>query len=277
MRQVGMGTHLAPPRSPFEALPSDSIEMRWKKKIQRSLSNREYFWPPQWAKSRIEQLVKNSARGVTKANSVAIAGDVTVQVGGGDDSVAVGQSVMDFLDGYDYIEDVMGELKFPAEEIRSRRAFVKWLFWTVPRLSDQARMHCAEQFLLRYHTHRDWPAAAAQETMIWMEGVTLSNGSLRDRAQIIGNSAKSRSGSSSPKKRKRKGKSQSDKKEKSSSESRSKDPPKERVPGTCDSRTDKRFTCRFERDGGDGKGCKYKHSCPRCPGEDHPASKCGKM
>ena len=243
--------------------------------------NREYFWPPQWAKSRIQKLIMNSGRCVTKPNSVAIAGDVTVQVGGGDDSVAVGQSVMDFLDGYEYIEDVMSELHFPSEEIRSRKAFVKWLFWSMPRLTDQAKMFCAEQFLLRYHAHRDWMAAATSESVIWMEGVGLYNGSAKEKAHILGGGSRSQSSSSSTqRKRKRssEGKSSSDRKDKSpSSKSRDRDPPKARVSGTCDSRVDKRLSCRFERDGGDGKSCKYSHVCPRCPGEDHPATKCGKM
>ena len=77
-----------------------------------------------------------------------------------------------------------------------------------------------------------------------MEGVTLSDASLRDRAQIIGDSVNSRSDSSFPKKRKHKGKSQSesDKNDKSSSENKSRDPPKKHNPGACDSCTDKRFT-----------------------------------
>ena len=284
LRQAGLGTTLSSSRSPFETLHSDNIEARWKKNIQRRLVNREYFWPPQWAKTRIQKLIMNSGRCVTKPSSVAIAGDVTVQVGGGDDSVAVGQSVMDFLDGYEYIEEVMIELNFPSAEISSRKAFVKWLFWSMHRLTDQAKMFCAEQFLLRYHGHRDWMVAASSESVIWMEGVSLSNGSAKEKAAILGGNSRSQSGpSSAQKKRKRSGESRSssDKKDRSSNESKSRDrdrdPPKARISGTCDSRVDKRLSCRSERNGGDGKSCKYSHTCPRCPGEDHPASKCGKM
>ena len=131
-RQVGLtpGSLSSPRSSPFEPSSSDSIEMRWKKKLQRSLSLREYFWPPQWARVRLEKLTQNAARGITKPSTVNLAGDVTVQVGAGDDSVEVGASQMDFIDGFDYAVKIMTELNFSPSEIASRQEFVRWLFGT---------------------------------------------------------------------------------------------------------------------------------------------------
>ena len=275
MRQAGIGTHPSLSRSPYEALPSDTVEIRWKKNIQRRLLNREYFWPPQWAKKRITALIQNSNRGMARQNTVALGSDVTVQVGGGDDSVKVGDSVMDFLDGYEYIEETMFELNFPTHEIYSRRKWVKWLFWTLPSLSDKGKMHCAEQFLLRYHAHQDWPAAAEKESIIWMEGISLSSKSSVGKA---GNGTQASSSSPSRKrKRGERSKAQGDKKDSKSSSESKRDPPKGRVSGTCDSRVVKTISCRSERDGGDGSKCRFSHVCPRCPGENHPASACGKM
>ena len=274
MRQVGIGTLPSSSRSPFEALPSDTVEIRWRKNIQRRLVNREYFWPPQWAKKRITALIQNSNRGTARQSTVALAGDVTVQVGGGDDSVKVGESVMDFLDGYEYIEEVMIELCFPKDEVLSRRRWVKWLFWTLPSLTDRGKMHCAEQFLLRYHAHQDWPLAAEKESFIWMEGFMSTSS-----RQGGGKSSSQASSSSPSRKRKRAGKSktQSDKKDSKESGEQRRDPPKDRIIGVCDSRVIKGITCRAERNGGDGSKCRFSHTCPRCPNENHPASACGKM
>ena len=269
-RQVGTIPGMSPlSRSPFEPSVSDSIDMRWKKKLQRSLSLREYFWPPQWARSRLDKLIQNAGKGITKPSTVSLAGDVSVQVGAGDDSVEVGNSPMDFLDGFEYACRVMLELDFDPLEIASRREFVRWLFWH-PSLNERARMFCAEKFLIRYHAHLNWMSAAKEESFIWMEGITMSH---------VSGSSKSGS-KSSPKRnaKKRKpgdGKQQQHSASKGKYQSRSKDSsekdkpasratPEGRISGVCDSRVQKNISCRFERNGGDGSECMFSHTCPRC-------------
>ena len=283
LRQVGLTPGTLPsPRSPFEPSPSDSIELRWKKKLMKSLSLREYFWPPQWARNRLEKLIQNAGRGLTRPSTVSLAGDVTVQVGAGDESVEVGNSQMDFIDGFEYACQLMVELDFPPAEITARKDFVRWLFWH-PSLSEKARMVCAEKFLVRYHGHPNWSIAAKEETFIWMEGINLSSpaGGLR-----AGSSSRQ---SSSPRRiaRKRKAQSQSagDKKQAQSKQkdssgkekSAARAPPEGRIAGTCDSRVAKHIACRFEKNGGDGSECAFSHICPRCPNVNHSAASCGKM
>ena len=250
----------------------------------KSLVLREYFWPPQWARNRLEKLIQNAGKGITRPSTVNLTGDVTVQVGAGDDSVEVGSSQMDFIDGFELACQLMAELDFSPAEIAARREFVRWLFWH-PSLSERARMMCAEKFLVRYYAHRNWPVAAREETFIWMEGMQLSALSGGSKA-----SASSLSGStSSPKRnaRRTKGKGQStgDKKQAQSKQKESsgkekssaRTPPEGRIAGTCDSRVAKHISCRFEKNGGDGSGCAFSHTCPRCPNVNHSAASCGKM
>ena len=282
-RQVGTlsGMSTLSPRSPFEPSVSDSIEMRWKKKLQRSLSLREYFWPPQWARSRLDKLIQNAGKGITKPSTVSLAGEVSVQVGAGDDSVEVGNSPMDFLDGFEYACRLMVEMDFDPLEIASRREFVRWLFWH-PYLSDKARMCCAEEFLIRYHAHLNWMSASKEESFIWMKGMAMSH---------VSSSSKS-GGKPSPKRAAKKRKGDNKQQQQSSSRgksfSRSKDSsekdkpasratPEGRISGVCDSRVQKNITCRFERNGGDGSECMFSHTCPRCPGVNHSAAHCGKL
>jgi len=247
-----------------------------RKKLLGNLSRREYFWPPHWAKSRIDRLIQLGGRSLTKASSVALGSDITVQVGNGDDSVPVGNTPMEFIDGFQYAVELMHELRFSSDEIASRQKWMKWMFWE-SRLNDNAKMHCAELFLLKYHRHLDWAGAIGQESMIWMEGVGMTKND-----SILRKLSTQKSTASPPRKRKKgvkSSRSHADRRDAPSSDGRSvsRQPLKERILGVCDSRVLKHITCRHERDGGDGKKCKFSHTCPRCPGEDHAASACGKL
>ena len=264
--------------------------MRWKKKLMKSLSLREYFWPPQWARSRIDKLVQNAGKNITKPSTVTLSGDVSVQVGAGDDSVEVGNSQMDFLDGFDYVCQVMQELQFDPQEIASRKEFVRWLFWH-SSLNEKARMACAEKFLIRYHTHPNWMVAAKEETFIWMEGINLTSGFSKSGGTSSGsksspkrNVRKRRQGSGSANGQKHHQSSSRDKNHYRSKESSEREqsatarsPPEGRIQGVCDSRIQKGLSCRFERNGGDGSECRFSHVCPRCPGVNHSAAQCGKI
>ena len=207
-----------------------------------------------------------------------------MQVGAGDDSVEVGGSQMDFIDGFDYAVKIMTELNFSPSEIASRQEFVRWLFWH-PSLSEKARMICAEKFLVRYHAHPDWPKAAKEESFIWMEGVNMSLPPGGSRVSSSGSSLSPRriARKRKPKSHsaKDKGQSQAKQKETSSREKSSsrdsRSPPEGCIPGTCDSRIAKHLTCRYERNGGDGSECAFSHTCPRCPNVNHSAANCGKI
>ena len=185
---------------------------------------------------------------------------------------------MDFLDGFELALELMQELHFSQQEIHSRREWMKWVFWN-PNLCERARVHCADKFLLKYHRHTDWMAVISLDSMIWVEGMNMSIMSAHTPR-----SSSSRPAFSSPKRKKRSGKIKPslDRRDapaaSTSGEARAPRPPlKDRIIGVCDSRVSKDVRCRHERDGGDGKRCRYSHICPRCPNEDHAANVCGKM